>query len=74
LGVYANGRRARILGVLHVSKGDYLTVNSASLSAVTSESGSNEQLLFTPTLGVGNPFVTSAASDDCTMLIEATVS
>ncbi len=59
---------------MHVSKGDYPAGNSASRSAVTCESGSNEQVLFTPTLGLGNPFVTSAANDDCTMLIEATVS
>jgi hypothetical protein len=58
---------------MRVHKGDYLAVDSSSISIVTCESGSNEQLLFTPVLHLGNPFASTSTADDCTMLIQATI-
>jgi hypothetical protein len=58
---------------VRVHKGDYLAVDTNSISIVTCESGSNEQLVFTPTLSLGNPLMSSSANDDCTMLIRAKI-
>jgi hypothetical protein len=58
---------------VRVHRGDYLALDSASLSALTCTSGSTEQLLFSPVLQVGGGFADSSSADNCTMLVQATI-
>jgi hypothetical protein len=58
---------------LRVRKGDHLALTGESTSALRCDAGDTEQLLFLPPLGNGGPFTPSTTYDDCTLLVQATV-
>jgi hypothetical protein len=57
-----------------VKKGQEIAINTKSNTAEICDSGTPGQLLFDPTLKVGNPFKHSSGIDGCIMLIQAEVS
>lgn len=59
---------------LHVNKGNEIAVETSSNTAEYCSDGTPGQLLFDPSLSIGQPFQTSAAVDDCLMLVQAVVS
>jgi hypothetical protein len=59
---------------LKVKKGQEIAINTKSNTAEICDSGTPGQLLFDPTLKVGNPFRHSSGIDGCIMLIQAEVS
>jgi hypothetical protein len=58
---------------LKVSKGQELAIDTASNTAEYCSDGTPGQLLFAPTLSVGNGFTSSAGVDDCLLLVQAVV-
>jgi hypothetical protein len=58
---------------LRVRRGDHLALTGDSTSALRCDGGDTEQLLFLPPLGAGGPFQPSGTYDDCTLLVQATV-
>jgi hypothetical protein len=58
---------------LRAHAGDYLAVESSSISALRCEGGDTEQLLFQPPLQPFGDWSRSQDFDDCTLLVQATV-
>jgi hypothetical protein len=58
---------------LKVAKGQKIAITTASNTAEYCSDGTPGQLLFDPTLTVGNPFAQNAGVDDCLMLVQALV-
>jgi hypothetical protein len=58
---------------LHVRKGQELAIETDSNQAEYCSDGTPGQLLFSPTLQLGNPFAPSNSVDDCLMLVQAIV-
>jgi hypothetical protein len=58
---------------LRVSKGDHLALVGESTGALRCDGGDTEQLLYIPPLGLNGPFEPSTHYDDCTLLVQATV-
>jgi hypothetical protein len=58
---------------LKVKKGQDIAITTASNTAEYCSDGTPGQLLFDPTLTVGQPFASSAGVDDCLMLVQAVV-
>jgi hypothetical protein len=58
---------------LKVKKGQEIAITTASNTAEYCSDGTPGQLLFDPTLTVGQPFATNAGVDDCLMLVQAIV-
>jgi len=58
---------------LRAHQGDYLAVESSSISAMRCEGGDTEQLLFQPPLQPFGAWEQSETFDDCTLLVQATI-
>jgi hypothetical protein len=59
---------------LRVRRGDYLALESSSITAMTCRPVPDfEQLIFEPPLQRLGPFQLSSGSDDCTLLVQATI-
>jgi hypothetical protein len=58
---------------LAVRRGDYLALQGSSISAMRCEGGDTEQLLFFPPLQPFGAWQRSDGFDDCTLLVQATV-
>ena len=58
---------------LKVHRGDYLALQGSNFSAMRCEGGDSEQLLFFPPLRPFGAFQRSDGFDDCTLLVQATV-
>jgi hypothetical protein len=58
---------------LKVQKGQEIAITTASNTAEYCSDGTPGQLLFDPTLTVGQPFASNAGVDDCLMLVQAVV-
>src|SRR3984957_1340598 len=58
---------------LKINKGQEIAITTTSNTAEYCSDGAPGQLLFDPTLTVGQPFATNAGVDDCLMLVQATV-
>jgi len=55
-----------------VSKGDYLTIKGKKTSLLRCQSGSTEQLLYQPVLGLKDPFTSNIGHrSNCTLLLRA---
>jgi hypothetical protein len=59
---------------LKVRRGDYLALQGSSISAMRCQRGDSEQLLFFPPLAPFGAWERSNGFDDCTLLVQATVS
>jgi len=58
---------------LKVTRGDYLAVEGSSTSMLRCEGGDSEQLIFQPPLAPFGDWQRSEGFDDCTMLLQATI-
>ncbi len=58
---------------LHVQKGQEIAIDTTSNTAEYCSDGTPGQLLFDPTLAIGQPFRSSAGTDNCLMLVQAIV-
>jgi hypothetical protein len=58
---------------LHVNRGQYLAINTASNQAEYCADGTPGQLLFDPVLAPGHGFQSSAGVDNCLMLVQAKI-
>jgi hypothetical protein len=58
---------------LKVRRGDYLALQGTSISAMRCQGGDSEQLLFFPPLAPFGSWARSGGFDDCTLLLQATV-
>lgn len=58
---------------LKVRRGDYLALQGSAFSAMRCEGGDSEQLLFFPPLRAFAAWQRSDGFDDCTLLVQATV-
>ena len=58
---------------LKINKGQEIAITTTSNTAEYCSDGTPGQLLFDPTLTIGQPFATNAGVDDCIMLVQATV-
>jgi len=56
---------------MKVKKGDYVAILSSKTGAERCTSGSNRQLLFAPPLQPGDPFRSSDAAGNCTLMVQA---
>ena len=56
---------------MKVKKGDYVAILSSKTAALRCTSGSNRQLLFFPPLQPGDPFSSSDAAGNCTLMVQA---
>ena len=73
-GLAAKGAIESFKVKLRVKKGDYLALQSSTLTAMTCRPVPDfQQLLFQPVLDPGGPFQSSAGHDDCTLLVQATI-
>ena len=59
---------------MRVRRGDYLALEGSSFTAIRCQGGDTEQLVFTPALEPFAGFESSEYFDDCTPLVQATVS
>jgi hypothetical protein len=58
---------------LKVRRGDYLALQGSAMSAMRCGGGDSEQLLFFPPLRPFGAWQRSDGFDDCTLLVQATV-